>query len=129
MKPLKASGCVPKLEQDDVTSRHVSFSGDVGFRKSLRGVYQTRRWKNLRKQILDKEPLCRLCSARGLSVAAYAIDHIIRHSGLEDPLAFDTENLQPLCVSCHSKKTLAEDRARSFSLNERVIQKMHHRRG
>ena len=51
--------------------------------------------------ILRGEPICRSCSSQ----AATDVDHIIprRAGGPDTP-----ENLQPLCHSCHSKKTQKE---------------------
>lgn len=62
-------------------------------------------WRKLRRVVLGREPLCRACSRAGLVVAAAEVDHI-------QPLAKggtnDLDNLQPLCKSCHSKKTMRE---------------------
>jgi 5-methylcytosine-specific restriction protein A len=56
-------------------------------------------------RLLRHEPLCRHCRAAGRVTAATELDHII-------PLArggFDHEsNLQPLCETCHAKKTLED---------------------
>lgn len=61
-------------------------------------------WQRLRLMILREEPLCRVCAG-----AASQVDHIV-------PLAVggsnDRDNLQPLCHSCHSRKT-ALDAARA----------------
>lgn len=65
-----------------------------------------RAWQKLRAWILSGDPLCRMCEARGLVVAATDVDHIIaREKGGTDEEA----NLQPLCKSCHSSKTARED--------------------
>jgi 5-methylcytosine-specific restriction enzyme A len=62
-------------------------------------------WRGWRLAVLQREPLCRSCAARGLVVAAREVDHITpkRDGGTE---SFD--NLQPLCKACHSAKTLRE---------------------
>lgn len=60
-------------------------------------------WKRLRVSVLAGEPLCRHCTARGLTVAATEVDH--RDN---DPSNNDLINLQPLCHSCHSRKTNAD---------------------
>jgi 5-methylcytosine-specific restriction enzyme A len=55
----------------------------------------------MRARQLAKEPLCEMCKARGLIVAATVADHTIPHHG--DPeLFYDTENLTSLCSTCHS---------------------------
>jgi len=57
-------------------------------------------WRKLRACVLDSEPLCRHCTARGLTVIATDLDH--RDN---DPSNNDLVNLQPLCHECHSRKT------------------------
>jgi len=56
--------------------------------------------------VLNREPLCRECLKQGRLTPATEVDHIV-------PLASggtnDLENLQPLCHSCHSRKTAKED--------------------
>lgn len=63
-------------------------------------------WKRLRAEVLASEPLCRMCTARGLVVPATDVDHIVdsREDFTDDN---SRENLQPLCHECHSLKTAA----------------------
>lgn len=64
------------------------------------------RWRKLRYAVLAREPLCRACDALGLTVPATDIDHVLsKAGGGSDELS----NLMPLCHSCHSRKTTAED--------------------
>jgi hypothetical protein len=72
--------------------------------------HQTQAWTLQSIAERDREPLCRMCKAAGRLTPAVCIDHKI-------PLAdggsmHDTENLQPLCASCHRKKTAIEGRER-----------------
>lgn len=62
-------------------------------------------WRKTRAAVLAQEPLCRECMKRGVVAAANEVDHIIakRRGGLDV-----AENLQPLCKSCHSRKTMSE---------------------
>ena len=64
------------------------------------------RWRRLRKLVIHREPLCRQCKKEGRLTLATEVDHII-------PLAQggtnELDNLQPLCHSCHSRKTAKED--------------------
>lgn len=63
-------------------------------------------WQALRASVLSDEPLCRACKTRGQVVPATDVDHIVpRAQGGTDA----RENLQPLCHSCHSRKTARED--------------------
>jgi len=62
-------------------------------------------WQRLRTNVLLMEPLCRECRAWGRVVAATDVDHITPKSqGGTD----DMTNLQALCHSCHSAKTMRE---------------------
>jgi 5-methylcytosine-specific restriction protein A len=63
-------------------------------------------WQRLRITVLNEEPLCRRCEAKGLTVEATDVDHITpRARGGTD----DRSNLQALCHECHSAKTAKED--------------------
>ena len=68
--------------------------------------YYTEKWLKLRKSMLRKHPLCRMCKERGLVRRANEVDHIkpVKEGG--EP--FDPDNLQCLCKSCHSRKTRAD---------------------
>jgi len=57
-------------------------------------------WRKLRKSVLMAEPLCRHCTAQGLTVVATDLDHRDNNPANNDLL-----NLVPLCHSCHSRKT------------------------
>ena len=73
--------------------------------KVMRSPYSHRHWLILRRQILATHPLCVIClEARPRRVRkADHVDHINGFNSRRE--FFDTNNLQPLCVSCHSKKT------------------------
>jgi 5-methylcytosine-specific restriction protein A len=71
----------------------------------LRKLYKTAGWFRMRKAILDENPLCVECLKHRRITVATDVDHIKPHRG--DPeVFFDSSNLQPLCKSCHSAKTL-----------------------
>lgn len=59
-------------------------------------------WRKLRAYVLDAEPLCRHCIARGLTVPATEVDH--RNGPADNRL----ESLQPLCKPCHTRQTLRD---------------------
>jgi len=80
-------------------------------RKRLEGdeceaFYHTRTWQIIRRAVLEQEPLCRSCKEMGRFVPATVVDHIvpIRQGG--DKMSMD--NLQPLCASCHERKSIEE---------------------
>lgn len=63
-------------------------------------VYNSRRWVRMRGAIINREPLCRLCGR-----PAKEVDHLIPlRMGGADTAA----NLQPLCRTCHGRKTSGE---------------------
>jgi 5-methylcytosine-specific restriction protein A len=82
-------------------------------RPSSRERGHTPRWAAFRKQYLATNPYCR-CDAddcHGTTPClsdANNIDHI-DGSGRNGPRAYDPTNLQPLCQSCHSRKTATHD--------------------
>lgn len=59
-------------------------------------------WQRLRASVLDREPLCRYCLARGIVTEATDVDHHDGNPGNNDP-----DNLVPLCHADHSRKTAA----------------------
>lgn len=66
--------------------------------------YHLARWRRLRVQVLNADPLCVDCSRQGRVTIATDVDHIVPHQG--DPVKFwDRANLAGLCVACHSAKT------------------------
>lgn len=58
-----------------------------------------------RREVLDDEPLCRLCLAKGLTEASVVVDHIRR---LADGGSDERGNKQGLCDPCHDAKSAAE---------------------
>ena len=64
-----------------------------------------RRLQAQRAALFAREPLCRVCVARGFTVLATQRDHIV---SLAEGGTDDDSNVQPLCDDCHREKTLAE---------------------
>ncbi|WP_425154862.1 HNH endonuclease signature motif containing protein [Candidatus Palauibacter sp.] len=78
--------------------------------RDVRRARRSRRYRRWRRGILAREPLCRSCAARGYTVAAAELDHIVPVERAPGRF-FDESNVQPLCRACHEAKTLAEARA------------------
>ena len=74
-----------------------------------KAFYHTPAWRKLRKIKITNDPLCEHCKRNGLIVPGYAIDHILPIADRPD-LALDYPNLQTLCLSCHSTKTMEENK-------------------
>lgn len=70
---------------------------------------------DLRPTQLLREPFCRECTRRAKAeglphlarIRATDVDHIVPHRGVWSRF-IDRSNLQSLCHSCHSRKTMAE---------------------
>lgn len=64
-----------------------------------RHIYNSKRWRILRKKILFESPICQNCDQQ----LATDVDHIkpIEQGGA----AWSKQNLQALCHQCHSTKT------------------------
>lgn len=67
--------------------------------------YRSTRWRRLRGDVLRCDPFCHMCGSRGRRTVSTDVDHVVPHHG--DPVRFwDAGNLQALCRSCHSAKTV-----------------------
>lgn len=85
------------------------------------GFYRLARWRRFRRIILSAKPLCvdpfGHHKQDGVAVLATDVDHIIPRAKRPD-LAFVRSNCQPLCKSCHSRKTGREQKARRHRLGK-----------
>jgi 5-methylcytosine-specific restriction protein A len=69
-------------------------------------------WRRLRAEILERYGFrCNRCGIYGNY--SYHVDHIKPFDGVDDPKRLDENNLQVLCPSCHSIKTVKEDGLKS----------------
>ena len=69
-------------------------------------LYASARWRNLRRARLDRQPLCVACNLNGRPTIATVLDHIKPVNQGGD--FWDESNHQPLCNSCHAKKSQTE---------------------
>lgn len=79
-----------------------------GKRKERMQIYNTARWRELRKVKLMSDPLCEMCLKEERTTPAEDIHHITSFMTVEDmtarkALAFDYNNLMSLCDVCHQR--------------------------
>lgn len=114
-KPCRHAGCTELVRGGGYCAKHQSTSRSV--RRSILGdrkvsatwhyLYHTYRWREMRVAQLTAHPFCRACAEVGIRRRAEDVDHIVPHKG-DKKIFFDAGNLQSLCHSCHSRKTMAE---------------------
>lgn len=106
LRPCRCPGC-PELTGDGWCPKHRP-KHQRGASAAYHSWYLLPIWTDdLRPGQLLREPFCRECARRGLRTPAVDVDHILDHKG--DWAVFtDRNNLQSLCHSCHSRKTMLE---------------------
>lgn len=62
------------------------------------------RWRRARKVYLANNRSCVECFKQGRGEKATIVDHVIPHR-MNDNLFWDETNWQPLCETCHNRKT------------------------
>lgn len=94
--PCAYKGC-PELTHERFCPEHANQQRPRDYRPSARQRGYTSEWDRIRAEVLKQDPYCRMCGQ-----VATDVDHIIpiRRGGTHHPL-----NLQPLCRSCHNRKT------------------------
>lgn len=102
-RPCRYPGCPNLCDKGVYCINHMEFSSD-----RRRGGAEARgydsRWRKARADFLQRNPLCVKCMAQGRITPATVVDHIIPHRG-DRKLFWDGQNWQPLCKSCHDRKT------------------------
>lgn len=118
LRPCRHPGC-PALTRDGYCPKHKPAKAGRRVSAQWHGWYSLPIWtEDLRPAQLLREPFCRECAKFGRRTRATEVDHIQPHRG--DWTVFtDRSNLQSLCHSCHSRKTLSEMREKSAALRSR----------
>src|SRR5574344_1864672 len=91
----KHTYCEEHLKQSQ--ERHQNF---MNAKRANTSLYNTQRWRTLRKEHLKEQPYCVCCG----STENLTVDHIFEARGNEE-LFFNPDNLQTLCSTCHRYKT------------------------
>lgn len=97
--------------------------------KDYQRLIHTRRWLQLRKQVLSDHPLCQCCEAAGLATPATEVHHI---TPVEEAvnyaekirLMYDPGNLRALCHSCHVQEHTKMGRGGKEANRERQQRKI-----
>ena len=76
--------------------------------KDMRWFYNSRKWRSFSKSYKQRNPLCIKCEEQGFVTPTKVTDH--KKVFELCPEGFDLDNLkdeyfQPLCSSCHNKKS------------------------
>lgn len=87
--------------------RRVSRKGN-SYDAERRRIYNSERWRKLRKLKFSNDPLCEMCLKAGRITPAEDIHHIrsfMDASTIEERcrLAYDYTNLMSLCKKCHQR--------------------------
>lgn len=107
LRPCRAPGCA-NLTREGYCEAHCGLAKARRTSAAWHDWYKLRVWtRQLRPQQLLREPFCRVCAAQGKRERATEVDHITPHRGRWS-LFVDPANLQSLCHTCHSAKTMRE---------------------
>lgn len=108
-KPCSYPNC-PELTHGRYCEKHQK-EIDKSYNQNCRPygyLYNTSRWRKLRKQFLHEHPLCVECKGEGIISPSEVVDHVKPHEG-DERLFWDESNWQALCKCCHDKKTARVD--------------------
>jgi 5-methylcytosine-specific restriction protein A len=103
MRPCAQPGCPTLVAKGRCSAHRLAYERQRGS-PSARGYDHA--WLKLRAQVLREEEYCQGCG-RWRDDRDH-VDHIVP---LSQGGTNDRENLQRLCLSCHSRKTMGENRS------------------
>ena len=106
LRPCRHPGC-PELTRDGWCPKHKP-KQQRRASAAYHSWYSLPIWTDdLRPAQLLREPFCCACARQGIRTLATDVDHIRDHKG-DWALFIDRANLESLCHSCHSRKTMQE---------------------
>ena len=118
--PCKMPGCPARADKKGYCISHQQHNAlkakeyDKNRRNEKKSkVYYSSAWRKLRKRVLSISPLCVSCRCKGRYVVGVIVDHLVPFEDENDPLAFDIDNLYPLCRACHN---IVTPREKTFNL-------------
>lgn len=105
-------------------------------------VYVSKQWRYAREKVLNENPICEDCEAKGRVTEATSVNHIVPLRRIieagkpiatltkkEKQLVFGYENLEALCHRCHGKKEMEmvkHEKAESKMELERIENEKRH---
>ncbi len=109
LKPCSYPGC-PELVENQYCDVHMKKRNNEYNRYARdefsKNFYNTPAWRLARKKQLDSNPFCFECLKKGKRSKATIVDHVVAIKQGGD--RFNPINLQSLCWSCHSRKSIKE---------------------
>ena len=87
-----------------------SFFASRTIDKDALSFYASKKWRSLRNYYFQMNPLCELCLANDYITEGKEVDHRIAIQDNGNMTSIN--NLQTLCVGCHSSKSSKEMHAR-----------------
>jgi len=109
------AGCGALIPQDKTHCDEHSKEKGKPFENAIRsneGLYNTARWRKLRRKVLKEFPNCAICG-EFKNDAALEMHHVKPPRGDEE-LFFDEGNVIPVCPACHKRLTAMEIYNRRF---------------
>ncbi|MDR2821723.1 MAG: HNH endonuclease [Mycoplasmataceae bacterium] len=110
----RSPGCQELLDTPGYCSNHIKKDYVKPFENAVRsneGLYNTTRWRKLRKETISKNPFCSICGISEKEVKlngeSLEVHHLERPKGNLE-LFFNEENCIPVCLSCHRRLTQEE---------------------
>ena len=75
--------------------------------------YNLQAWRNLRAEVLAKDPFCVLCLSEGIATPSTVADHIIPHKG-DEALFWDKSNIRGVCKPHHDSDIQSDEHAGGY---------------
>lgn len=102
-----AAGCRALVRNQPRCEAHTDSSRHLAQNRPGDPFYTSTPWRNLRAQYLADNPLCMECGRNGRVTAANEVHHV-KPRKQHPELAYEWDNLESLCKSCHSRETNRE---------------------
>lgn len=114
MRVCAEPGC-PTLTGTPYCAAHTrTRAPDAPFRGTATQRGYDSKWAQYARRFRHLNPYCRPCANEGIKSPTALVDHIQPVTGPKDPMFWRPMNHQPICRSCHARKTHAEGRTQEY---------------